>query len=194
MLWRRVAPRPSIEHDSITAEVGSHRLVPYHLNRHQYRERCGIPEVRGDVALIGGTEMGVGEATDRAINSSAVDAVTNCQSTACVKRIRHPSEKAYILDKHSWLAICPLRPEFCLLAVHVGKKDLSRLEPGMLRLSYGKSGHSRGPFGYLIPDDAADEDNVAGKVVMIYLGRHLEVHRQFGVFGPNVAVLLYQRI
>ena len=69
---RHDALRPLIRHGSTTAEVRGNRLVLDHLDRHQYRERSGVAEVRGAVPLVGISQARIGERADGTVDSPAV--------------------------------------------------------------------------------------------------------------------------
>ena len=57
----------------------------------------------------------------------------------------------------------------------------------MSELPYRQPRHLGQPPGYLVPDDAADEDKVAGKIIRFYLGRDLEAHGRHRVFCPYMS-------
>ena len=64
----------------------------------------------------------------------------------------------------------------------------------MLDLSNWQIGHIGKPSGYVIPDDAAKQNNVPAKIIARYFRRRPEVHLRHRVFRANVSEQLYQGI
>ena len=64
----------------------------------------------------------------------------------------------------------------------------------MIKLPYRQPGHLGEPPGYLVPDDAADEDEVPGKIIWFYFGGDLETHVHQRVFCPYMSEQFHQRV
>src|SRR5206468_6724614 len=119
----------------------------------------------------------------------AVNAVAYGQGAARVQWVRHPSEQADVLRQHLFVLVLvldvqQLRPELTLYALVLDDEDLAGLESRIGDLPDWQLSHFGQPPGYLVPDNAADEDEVPSQFIGLYVGRSPEVHGHRRVFCP----------
>jgi hypothetical protein len=85
----------------------------------------------------------------------------------------------------------PFRPEFSLFAINLGVEDFSCVKLWVRELPYRQPSQLRQVLGYLIPDDASEQNNVPSKIVMMYIGRGPEIHGHPRIFCSYVTVQLH---